>query len=205
VPLTAVIPLKAIRSSKTRMAGSLSQADRALLLRRTFERVAQAVGQAASISDVLVVVGDAEGRGWAREQGLASIDEPAGGHGLNAALAEADRTLGEGASMVLPADLPLVTGEDLDRVADALGDLDGVVIAPTRDGGTGALLRRPGAAIPPSFGADSAAAHQVQALRHGLLCRTLWIPGLALDLDQPGDIELAGGWSAVTGPRTLTT
>ncbi len=201
--VTAVIPLKDIRSSKTRMAVALSASDRALLLRRTFDRVVQAVTAADGVADVLVVVGDEEGLGWADGHGLSTLADPGGG--LNAALQAADRLLGATPTLVLPADLPLVTAEDVDRVIDARPGPPGVVIAPTGDGGTGALLRAPGGIIRPCFGPLSAAAHQVEALRHGLPCTSLWIPGLALDLDQPADIERAGGWSAVTTPRTLAT
>jgi 2-phospho-L-lactate guanylyltransferase len=202
-PVTAVIPLKAIADGKTRLAGALSPADRALLLRRTFDRVVAAVAAADLVAGALVVVGDAEGAGWAADVGLAWLPEPAGGGGLNAALDEADRHLGDRPTLVVPADLPLVGSGDVDAVVAALPPGGGVVIAPTSDGGTGALLRSPGRAIAPCYGPGSALAHAAAAAAAGLPCRTLWIPGLALDLDSPGDLDRAGGWSAVTARRTL--
>ncbi|WP_370327272.1 2-phospho-L-lactate guanylyltransferase [Euzebya sp.] len=204
VDVTAVIPLKAVRASKTRMASALSPADRALLLRRTFERVVEAARAASSVTGILVVVGDHVGRSWATRRGLDVLDEPPGG-GLNAALAAADTHLGASATLVLPADLPLVSPEDLDVVVRALPGVPGVVVVPTGDGGTGALVRAPGGVIPPRYGSGSADAHVAEARRRGVGCTVVTVAGLALDLDQPADIEAAGGWSAVTGARTLPT
>lgn len=201
--VTAVIPLKSIAASKTRMAASLSPGDRALLLRRTFDRVVQAAQGASSVGDVLVVAGDGVGRAWAAHHGLRTIADP--GRGLNAALQRADEELGAQATIVLPADLPLVTSEDLNRLRAAVPAVPGVAVAPTADGGTGGLFRAPGGVIPPCFGPGSAAAHAAEARRRGVACTTVLIPGLALDLDRPEDIERAGGWSAVTGARSLPT
>lgn len=202
-PVVAVIPLKSIATSKTRMAASLSPRDRALLLRRTFDRVVLAAKSASSVAQVVVVAGDGVGRGWADDHGLEVIGDP--GRGLNAALGRADEQLGARPTMVLPADLPLVTGEDLDRLCAAVPAAPGIAVAPTADGGTGGLVRAPGGVIAPCFGRESAAAHAAEARRVRVACTTVLIPGLALDLDRPEDIELAGGWSAVTGARSLPT
>ena len=100
--------------------------------------------------------------------------------------------------VVIPADLPLVTGEDLDAMVEALPGVPGVVVCPTADGGTGGLLRAPGGIVPPCYGPGSADAHVDAARRAGVPVRRLLLPGLALDLDRPSDIALAGGWRAVT-------
>ncbi|MGI9015664.1 MAG: 2-phospho-L-lactate guanylyltransferase [Euzebya sp.] len=205
VTVTAVIPLKAVGASKTRLSSVLSPADRALLLHRTFERVAQAVAAATSVRDCVVVVGDAQGRSWAQDLGLSVQTEPADSRGLNAALRAVDQRLGARPTLVVPADLPLVTGSDLDAAVAALPAPRAVVVARTSDGGTGALVRVPGGVIRPCFGPQSAQAHIDQAALHGVSCASVWIPGLALDLDQPADLELAGGWSAITTGRTLNT
>lgn len=196
------MPLKAVALAKTRMAPELSAAQRRLLLHRTFERVAVALTAANSVAAVLVVVGDEEGRRWAADHGFVTMAEPAGG-GLNGALAAADARLGGQATVVVPADLPLVTGSDIDAVAAALPAVPGVVVVPTADGGTGALLRAPTDVIAPAFGPASAQAHLAAARRAGVAGRRLDVAGLALDLDRPADLARAGGWSAVTGGRTL--
>ena len=202
-PLIAVVPRKAISDAKTRMAPELSADERVLVMHRTFERVVQALAESAAVADVVVVVGDDQGRAWAQAHGLATLEEPSPGGGLNAALAAADGHLGAQPTLVLPADLPLVRGTDLDEAAAAIIGPRCVVVVPTADGGTGALIRVPGAAIPPRFGVDSAAAHLRAARQAGVPGRLVRIPGLALDLDRPADIASAGGWSVVTGGRSL--
>jgi len=196
--VVAVVPLKAIGSSKTRMAPALSPDDRALLLRRTFDRVVAAARRCVAVTEVLVVVGDDRGASWAMMSGASIVRETPGPGGLNAALAEVDASLGKTPSLVIPADLPLVTGEDLDAMVEALPGVPGVVVCPTADGGTGGLLRAPGGIVPPCYGPGSADAHVDAARRAGVPVRRLLLPGLALDLDRPSDIALAGGWRAVT-------
>jgi 2-phospho-L-lactate/phosphoenolpyruvate guanylyltransferase len=202
VAVIAVVPLKAVASAKGRMAPALTPEERALLLHRTFERVVAAARAAAAVAEVLAVVGDAVGRGWAQDLDVRCVDEPPGA-GLNAAVAAVDALLGARATLVVPADLPLVRGEDLDAVVAALPAPRGVVVAPTADGGTGALLRVPGGVVPPCFGPRSADAHLAAAMRRRVRSVRLRVPGLALDLDRPSDLAAAGGWSAVTAPTTL--
>ncbi|HUG85636.1 MAG TPA: 2-phospho-L-lactate guanylyltransferase [Euzebya sp.] len=202
-PLIAVVPLKAIPHAKTRMAPELTADDRALLLHRTFERVVQALAESTAVTDAVVVVGDEQGRTWATALGLATLAEPVGAGGLNAALRSADAHLGSQATLVLPADLPLVHGADLDQAAAAVTSPRCVVVAPTADGGTGALIRVPGAVIQPHFGGGSAEAHVTAAKQAGVAWHLVHIAGLALDLDRPDDIDRAGGWSVITGGRTL--
>ncbi|MEE8603110.1 2-phospho-L-lactate guanylyltransferase [Euzebya tangerina] len=192
--VVAVIPLKAIARSKSRMAPTLSQADRALLMRRTFSRVAAAVRGASGVAGCVVVTGDDVGASWARDHGFTVVPESPATTGLNDAIRQADQMLEGEASIVLPADLPLVVPEDLDALLQPAPT--GVVVAPTADGGTGALVRRPGDAIGPHFGPDSAERHLAAAERAGVPARAVWIPGLALDLDRPADLERVHGWTA---------
>ena len=63
------------------------------------------------------------------------------------------------------------------------------VLAPSRDGGTSALLRRPAQCMPACFGPQSAARHREAAAAAGV---PIWIEeceSLALDLDQVEDVE----------------
>jgi 2-phospho-L-lactate guanylyltransferase len=113
---------------------------------------------------------------------------------LNAALdAAAAELAGEGAHAVLIVlgDVAGVTSGDISellRALDARGGR-GVVLAPSRDGGTSALLRAPHDAIPSCFGPGSAAAHRESALRAGIPYQELALPSLAVDLDRAEDVE----------------
>jgi 2-phospho-L-lactate guanylyltransferase len=76
-----------------------------------------------------------------------------------------------------------------------------VLVAPTHDGGTGALLRRPADVIAPAFGVASAAAHLRAARQAGVRAGLIWRPGLARDIDHPADLDRYAGTVADGGLR----
>jgi 2-phospho-L-lactate guanylyltransferase (CobY/MobA/RfbA family) len=63
----------------------------------------------------------------------------------------------------------------------------GVALAPSRDGGTSALLRRPRDVIPARFGRDSAKRHREAAATAGAPLVELALPSLAIDVDLSED------------------
>lgn len=197
--IVGVVPLKAIPAAKTRLSGRFGADERAVLLRRTFGRVVAALVDSGVVHRVVVVVGDDLGLAWAQDEGVDVAVQPGSVRGLNAALAWVDGQLGEEATLVLPADLPLVRGEDLRELVADLPAGPAVVVAPTADGGTGALLRRPGGVVAPAYGVGSAERHLSLARAAGAAAVRRDLPGLALDLDRPEDVEAAGGWQAVVG------
>lgn len=188
---TAVVPLKALELAKGRLADELPPERRRELVRWMFARTVAACRAARAVDSVLAVVGDDEGAALAAEHGAVVVRDDGGG--LQAALALADAaTRDAAATLVVAADVPLVTGADLDRVwaAAAPADAPAVVVAPTSDGGTGALLRRPPGVIPTAFGPDSAAAHLALAARAGVRAVSVDVPALALDVDTPHSLRL---------------
>ena len=191
--VTAIVPLKALAEAKSRLAGELDDDARRAVVAWMFERVIRACRQARRVADVLVVAGDHEAASLAHRCGVRVLRQPR--PGLRAALDEADREVaGARASLVVAADLPLATGEDLDRVCAADdGPAAGiVVVAPTRDGGTGAMLRRPTGIIHTAYGADSAAAHLALARANGVRARRIDVAALALDVDTAAQLHEAG-------------
>jgi len=91
--------------------------------------------------------------------------------------------------LVVAADLAALTSADLDAVFAAVPD-DGpvVAVAPTEDGGTGALLRRPPQVIASAYGPGSGRAHRQLAEQAGVACVVVQRRGLAFDLDQPDQL-----------------
>jgi 2-phospho-L-lactate guanylyltransferase len=115
------------------------------------------------------------------------------GDDLNTALAQASATvqaLGAEAVLMLPSDLPLLTATDLDALFELGEEEDGVVIAPSHDGGTNALLLRPPQAIAYAFGEASFAHHLALAAAAGLPSHVYQSATLALDVDRPEDLLL---------------
>lgn len=139
------------------------------------------------------------------------IGEPPGRPGLNAALAHARdhvRTTSAtpGRLLVVHADLPLLTTDDVGAVLAAPSD---VVVATDRHGtGTNLLaLPVPAAPVPSGetdppdgspavpgegfrfrFGPGSRAAHEAEAAAHGLTCAVVQRPGTATDVDTTDDL-----------------
>lgn len=182
--VTAVVPLKALRGAKSRLAGTLAPAERRALTIGMFQRVLAACRASGHVSNVLVVAGDADGLALAAAAGARGLLEPR--PGLQAALDAADAALGPvEASLVVAADLPLATAADLDHVCAVglAGPGPRVVLVATADGGTGALLRRPAAVMGTRYGPGSAGEHVSLAHRLGLDVVVLEVPGLALDVD----------------------
>ena len=94
-------------------------------------------------------------------------------------------TRAENATLIIHADLPAATPEDI--AALVAEDAD-VVLACAGDGGTNAMLLRPGISLRFAFGADSCARHLASARAAGLLVAVVARAGLALDLDRPEDV-----------------
>jgi 2-phospho-L-lactate guanylyltransferase len=190
--VTAVVPLKVLARAKGRMAGYLDKADRQRLVIWMLDRVLTACLDADVVTRVVVVAGDAQAAAEAVRPGVEVIIEPA--VGLAAALALGDQvTTGADATLVVPADLPLVTAADINAVCAAASGIPSVVVVPTRDGGTGALLRRPGGVVGTAFGPNSASAHLRLAATAGIRPVRLDMPNFAFDIDTPADLRALNG------------
>ncbi len=100
---------------------------------------------------------------------------------------------GADAMLTLPADLPLLTADDILQLYDlALSDVE-VAIAPSHDGGTNALLLCPPDAIEFAFGEDSFRRHLEQAASSGRRYAIYRSETLDRDLDLPGDLVVLSG------------
>lgn len=199
----AIVPVKALHRAKGRLAPDLDPASRRTLAERMFARVVEACRAAREIDELLVVAGDEAAAELARGAGAACIVEAL--PGLRAAMAAADEaTAGVSTTLVVAADLPLASAEDLDTVCRAGASPSCVVVAPTRDGGTGALLRRPPTVIATAYGPASAAAHLAAARAAGVRGIRLHLPRLSMDVDTADHLREAAsqdpslaGWGAL--------
>ena len=112
---------------------------------------------------------------------------------LNAALTQAARyAVARGATkvLILPTDMPNLTAEDVRAMASPRGRGPQIIIAPSRDGGTNALMLQPGQAIPFAFGRDSFRRHQRLAVEAGIPVRVVESSSLVFDIDLPEDYRL---------------
>jgi len=188
--LWLLVPVKPLSEGKSRLATFLSADERAALIRRLLTHVLLTSQTAGVLAGVIVVSRDRGILAQAAHAGAEPLLEH--GHELNTALTQARThalTHGADAILVLPADLPLLTPADVRQIYEQGQRAPCVVIAPSRDGGTGALLLHPPHAINFAFGEGSFARHRAQAQAAGLACHVYRTPTLAFDLDQWRDWE----------------
>ncbi len=175
-----LVPVKAFRRAKARLAPSLDPGQRAELARRMAERVLAA----ASPLPVAVVCDDDEVGRWAAEHGAVVLFER--GRGLNGAVGSGVRRLGEagaGEVLVVHGDLPLAEG--LGR----LSGFAGVTLVPDRrDDGTNVVCLSPWSGFRFCYGPGSFHRHLEETGRLGIPVRVVRDPALGADVDVPDDI-----------------
>lgn len=201
--LWAVVPVKPLRKAKSRLGAALSEADRVALSRQMLGRGLDCLAAVPEVRRILVVSRDSEVLALARAHGAHTLSERPPIE-LNKALDLATRAaIGGGASgvLILPADLPLVTPQDLQALLALIEAPPSVVLAPDRRmEGTNALLLSPAGLIEYEFGPSSFDRHRAAALAAGARVAVCDRPGLALDLDLPEDLgvyrEASGGRAA---------
>lgn len=191
--LWAIIPVKPLRRGKSRLAGALSEDERTELNRTLLEHTLKTLSGLKELEEVLVISRDPQALTIARNHGARTVRED-GQPELNTALKRATviaQVYATRGVLVLPADLPLVTREDVMALIEHADDPPVVVIAPDRHGkGTNALLMSPPGLIEYDFGEGSFQRHCERVKKAGARLEIVELPSLGLDLDIPEDLEI---------------
>ena len=191
--LWAIVPVKPLRHGKSRLAEVLSQDERADLNQRLLVHTLDTLGIIPEIDQVLVVSRDPAALALARDHGARTVQEN-GINELNLALTRATvvaRSYITGSVLILPADLPLLTPEDVRSMLDKAHNPPVVVVTPDRHRlGTNALLVSPVGLIEYEFGPGSFQRHCQRALEKGARLEICELPSLALDVDMPEDLAM---------------
>jgi 2-phospho-L-lactate guanylyltransferase len=191
--LWAIVPVKPLRRGKSRLAGALSEDERAELNQMLLENTLKTFSDLKEVEEVLVISRDPHALTIARNHGARTVRED-GQPELNTALKRATvvaQVYATRGVLVLPADLPLVSRDDILTLIGRAGEPPVVVIAPDRHGtGTNALLISPAGLIEYDFGENSFQRHCQRAKDAGARLEIVDLPTLGLDLDLPEDLEL---------------
>ena len=189
----AIVPVKPLRSGKSRLAGTLSEDERAELNRTLLQHTLKTLSDLKEVEHVLVVSRDPQVLTVARLYGARTVREDGQPH-LNTALKRATvvaQVYATRGVLVLPADLPLISREDILTLIERAADPPVVVIAPDRhEKGTNALLISPSGLIEYDFGENSFQHHCQRVKEAGARLEIVNLPSLGLDLDLPEDLEL---------------
>lgn len=191
--LWAIVPVKPLRRGKSRLAGTLTEEERAALNQELLERTLKTLSSLKELDKVLVVSRDQHALTIARNHGAKTVQEDGQPH-LNTALTRASvvaQVHSTHGILVLPVDLPLLTTDDVLALIDRASKPPVVVIAPDRHHkGTNALLMVPAGQIEFEFGEGSFQRHCERAIESGARLEVVDLPSLGLDLDDPEDLEL---------------
>lgn len=189
--LHTLIPAKAFREAKQRLAPVLDAAAREALSARLLARTLRTVRAAVGEQPIVVVATDPEVAAFALRHGADTI-HAASEAGLNQELSHAAVLVAPDCPvLVIHADLPDLDAADIRAL---LATAAQVVIAPDHAGtGTNALVQRQRERFF-AFGPDSCARHLELAQQRGLTAERIERPGLANDLDSAAD------WSRLMSP-----
>ncbi|CAN5873061.1 2-phospho-L-lactate guanylyltransferase [soil metagenome] len=188
--LWLLVPVKPFGEGKSRLAEHLSSEARQTLSQAMLAHVLHTGQSTHLLAGILVVSRDPQALAQAEQAGVHTLLET--GHDLNEALTQASQqavAAGAEAVLVLPADLPLLTSEDVQHLYTLGAAQPGVVITPSPDGGTNALLLHPPHIIEFIFGPNSFVRHRQQAHVAKLAVQVFESPTLALDIDWPQDLN----------------
>jgi len=189
----AIVPVKPLRLGKSRLSSVLGEEERTVLNRQFLENTLDILRRTPEINQTLVVSRDPSALAIARERDARTVLEdgnPELNHALRRAtmLARAFNTRG---ILILPADLPLLTSEDLHSFFERACEKNCVTIAPDRrEDGTNALLMLPTGLISYTYGPGSFQRHCDAARNVNARLEVVRNPHLALDLDTPEDLEI---------------
>ncbi len=189
----AVVPVKPLNRSKSRLSSVLTPDQREALSRQMLERTMNTLKQVKDLAGILVVSRDMAALRLARKYEAQTIQE-SGAPELNDALTRATQvltTFNARGVMVVASDIPLMRTEHLEGMLSLAKFPPTLVIAADRhQDGTNIMLMRPPGLIPYCYGKGSFEKHveAAKAIDAGL--HVYESPHLALDVDTPADLDL---------------
>ena len=190
--LCAIIPIKPLRRGKSRLSSVLSEDKREGLNQYLLSSTLQCLKIIREIDHILVISYDPSALSLARKFGARTVLENRNTN-INRALRKATfaaKAINSSKILIVPADLPLITEDDILAVIKNSGNPPEIVIVPDRKmSGTNVLLINPIGAIKYDFGEWSFKKHIEQAERKKINIKICERKNLSFDLDLPEDWE----------------
>jgi 2-phospho-L-lactate guanylyltransferase len=189
VKTVAVVPVKSLQETKSRLAVALSPEERASLTLAMLNHVLSTIRESGVISSIGII--SPNSKELSLPDDIAVIEQTRSG--LNNHLEEGREwaiSNGADALMIIFSDMPLLTPEDIKAITN-LGRTEGtVVLAPDRHGGgTNIMLSHPASLSVFAFGQGSYHKHRGQTLAEGCRIETYISEGTSLDIDTPEDLS----------------
>jgi 2-phospho-L-lactate/phosphoenolpyruvate guanylyltransferase len=191
-----LVPVKNLSAAKQRLAGVLDQPSRTALAQAMLYDVLTTLHKWPARRKngrppIAIVTSDPYAITLTAECGFEVIPDPEN-PGETGAIELATRICverGVDSTLVIPADIPLIRSWELEEILKH-APAEGSVLVPAADGrGTNAAFRRPANLFPLRFGNDSFKPHHAAAQATGKPCIVLKLPGIAVDVDNPADLQ----------------
>jgi 2-phospho-L-lactate guanylyltransferase len=198
-----IVPVKDLSKAKERLSSILPQSHRTTLAYAMLEDVLTAVKNSKLLDRIFVVTLDQHAIEIAKSMEIEIIVETEQ-NGESSSVdfaANKCKEMGADSILVIPGDAPLITSQDIDFILKEEAKLSSpvVILVPARDElGTNAILRKPPDIIPSRFGYDSYNKHKSEANMKNIPHRTYKNPRIALDIDQPDDLEMFANYHSDT-------
>lgn len=186
--IVVVVPVKSLREAKSRLSDALSPHERATLTHDLLDHVLSAIVE-SEVADAVGVISP-DFYGLSLPLWVTPIEQTR--EGLNGLLENGrEWAIQEGADalMIIFADLPLLTSDDIRSIVRLGAAPNTVVLAPDRHmAGTNVMLAHPVELAHFAFGPGSFARHGAAASKAGARLEIYTSPGTALDVDTPDDL-----------------
>lgn len=201
----AVIPVKELSGAKQRLSALLSPAERQALATTMLEEVLGALAGARRLAGIALVTLDPHATALARRHGWRVITE--GAREGHTGSVDAGRRLlaaeGVAGILTLPIDIPLVTPAEIDAALAGHAAAPAFTIVPAHDEmGSNTVIVSPPLAVPLRFGENSYHPHLAASRAAGLEPTIVNLPGIAMDIDHPADLQRFLSLPASRGTRT---
>ena len=185
----AVVPVKGLAESKTRISKFLYPEDRKILVKALLEDVLTAVVHADIFSSIIVISPDESIANETQRHETVFVKQ--NGSGLNLAAEQAIRiALKQDAQTVtlILADIPLAEPRDFVELFKLGSQEPKLVMAPSLKGGTNVMTISPPGALHPAYGRWSYAKHLRAAQKKKLNAYSLSNPRVSFDIDTINDL-----------------
>ena len=187
----AVIPVKQISQAKQRLSKILSSEERRDFFSAMLEDVLSMMVKIDFFEKIILATNCSHAISIAGRHAITHL-ETGPDDGLNQAAGETvNHLLENGISdmFLIPADIPLITEEEINSAIKAHPSAPSLTIIPSRDKlGSNCLLLSPPSRMPLKFGPDSYFRHLEIAKSNGLKINPMELPGFGLDIDEPKDL-----------------
>jgi 2-phospho-L-lactate guanylyltransferase len=185
----AVIPVKGLTESKTRLSTYLQGDKRKILVEALLDDVLSSIIRSRVYGTIKVISPDENVASRIRPPEVSFLKQT--GIGLNRAVEQANRlaTLGHARSLTtVLADIPLVEPGDFKELVSLGSPARRVVMAPSMKGGTNVMLTSLPGVVSPGYGRWSYSKHLRRAQVNGISAYSLSNPRLSFDIDTMSDL-----------------